>query len=66
MYWEDGAQITPPHDKNIMKCISEVNSWEEVKTMPEEEAVNKGLYHIIGAEVDNAYMAELKKAEYTS
>ena len=61
VYWEDGAQITPPHDKNIMKCISEVNSWEEVKTMPEEEAVNKGLYHIIGAEVDNAYMAELKK-----
>lgn len=61
VYWEDGAQITPPHDKNIMKCISEVDSWEQVKTMTEEEAVNKGLYNTIGAEIDDAYMAELKK-----
>ncbi len=61
VYWEDGAQITPPHDKNIMKCISEVHSWEQVKTMAEEEAVSKGLYNTIGAEIDDAYMAELKK-----
>lgn len=61
VYWEDGAQITPPHDKNIMKCISEVTSWEQVKTMDEEDAADKGLYNIIGAEIDDAYMAELKK-----
>lgn len=61
VYWEDGAQITPPHDKNIMNCISEVSSWEQVKTMNEEDAVNKGLYNTIGAEIDDAYMAELKK-----
>lgn len=61
VYWEDGAQITPPHDKNIMKCISEVNSWEHVKTMSEDEAVSKGLYNTIGADIDDAYMAELKK-----
>lgn len=61
VYWEDGAQITPPHDKNIMKCISEVNSWEYVKTMSEDEAVSKGLYNTIGADIDDAYMAELKK-----
>jgi len=61
VYWEDGAQITPPHDKNIMKCISEVNSWEQVKTMTEEDAVKEGLYNTIGPETDDAYMAELKK-----
>lgn len=61
VYWEDGAQITPPHDKNIMKCISEVNSWEQVKTMDEGDATEKGLYNTIGAEIDDAYMAELKK-----
>lgn len=61
VYWEDGAQITPPHDKNIMKCILEVDSWEQVKTMTEEEAVSKGLYNTIGVEIDDAYMAELKK-----
>lgn len=61
VYWEDGAQITPPHDKNIMKCISEVNSWEQVKTMDEKDAAGKGLYNTIGTEIDDAYMAELKK-----
>lgn len=61
VYWEDGAQITPPHDKNIMKCIAEVNSWEQVKTMDEEDARAKGLYNTIGAEIDDAYMEELKK-----
>lgn len=61
VYWEDGAQITPPHDKNIMKCISEVTSWEQVKTMEEKDAADKGLYNTIGAEIDDAYMAELKK-----
>lgn len=61
VYWEDGAQITPPHDKNIMKCISKVTSWEQVKTMKEEDAAGKGLYNTIGAEIDDAYMAELKK-----
>ena len=61
VYWEDGAQITPPHDKNIMKCISEVTSWEQVKTMEEKDAADKGLYNTIGAEIDDAYMEELKK-----
>jgi len=61
VYWEDGAQITFPHDKNIMKCISEVNSWNQVKIMAEEEAVKGGLCNTIGTEIDDAYIEELKK-----
>ena len=60
VYWEDGAQITPPHDTGIM---SEVKAAElsECKTMDKTEAEKAGLYVTIGAEVDDAYIAELKK-----
>ncbi len=61
VYWEDGAQITPPHDKNILAEVAAVPSYEAVLTMPKEEAKSKGLYNIIGKEIDDAYMEELKK-----
>ncbi|MBQ7433910.1 MAG: phospho-sugar mutase [Lachnospiraceae bacterium] len=61
VYWEDGAQITPPHDTGIMAEVKAITDLTTVKTMPKAEAVAAGLYHAIGAEVDDAYMAELKK-----
>ena len=61
VYWEDGAQITPPHDSGIMKEVEEVQDYSCVKTMALEEAKAAGLYTVIGAEIDDAYMAELKK-----
>ncbi len=61
VYWEDGAQITPPHDAGIMSEVKAVTDYAAVKTMSVEEATTAGLYKKIGAEVDDAYMAELKK-----
>ena len=61
VYWEDGAQITPPHDKNILAEVAKVTDFAQVKTMSEEEATAAGLYHIIGKEMDDRYMTELKK-----
>lgn len=61
VYWEDGAQITPPHDKNILAEVSGVTEYDQVKTMDCEEAVRKGLYNIIGTDIDHAYMDQLKK-----
>jgi phosphoglucomutase len=61
VYWEDGAQITPPHDSGIMAEVKKVTDFSEVKTMPEEEAKKAGLYVVIGAEIDDKYIAELKK-----
>ena len=61
VYWEDGAQITPPHDSGIMSEVKKVTDYNTVKTMPLEEAKEKGLYQIIGTEIDDAYIAELKK-----
>ena len=61
VYWEDGAQITPPHDVNIMDEVRAVTDFHDVKTMSKEDAVKTGLYNVIGKEVDDAYIAELKK-----
>ena len=61
VYWEDGAQITPPHDKGIMDEVKEVTDYNTVKTMDREEAKTAGLYEVIGEEVDDGYIAELKK-----
>ena len=61
VYWEDGAQITPPHDVNIMDEVKSVHDFNKVLTMDKEEAKAKGLYVVIGSEVDDKYMEELKK-----
>ena len=60
VYWEDGAQITPPHDGGIMAEVKKVTDFNTVKTMDKEAAKAAGLYVVIGAEVDDAYIAELK------
>ena len=61
VYWEDGAQITPPHDKNILAEVAKVTSFTQVKTMEKEDAVKAGLFVTIGKEIDDRYMEELKK-----
>lgn len=61
VYWEDGAQITPPHDKGIMDEVKAVVDYSTVKTMGLEDAKAAGVYEVIGAAVDDGYIAELKK-----
>ena len=60
-YWEDGAQITPPHDVEILKEVKAVTDFANVKTMSEADAVAAGLYHVIGKEIDDKYTETLKK-----
>ena len=61
VYWEDGAQITPPHDSGIMAEVKAVKEWAKVKTMDENEARDKGLLITIGQDIDDRYDAEIKK-----
>ncbi len=61
VYWEDGAQITPPHDGGIMQEVKNVTDFHTVKTMDLEVAKQQGLYQVIGSELDDAYIAELKR-----
>lgn len=61
VYWEDGAQVTAPKDEEIIGEVNAISDYHSVKTMDMEEAVKKGLYQVIGSEIDDAYMVELKK-----
>lgn len=60
VYWEDGAQITPPHDAGIMAEVKAVTDYANVKTMSKEEAIAAGLYEVIGANIDDPYIEALK------
>lgn len=60
VYWEDGAQITPPHDSGIMDEVKKVTDYAACKTMSLEDAKAAGLYQTIGADIDDPYIEELK------
>ncbi len=61
VYWEDGAQVSVPMDEEIITEVKKVTDYHDVKTMSKDEAVNKGLYVVIGKDIDDKYMAELNK-----
>ena len=60
-YWEDGAQMTSPRDTDVIDEVRAVEKFSDAKTMDLEEAKSKGLYIVIGKDIDDKYMAELKK-----
>lgn len=60
VYWEDGAQFTPPHDKGVTDEVMAITDLSTVKTMEEEAARSAGLYEIIGTEMDDKYIAQVK------
>lgn len=61
VYWEDGAQITAPKDSLIINEVNSITDFGTLKTMDKDEAIKAGLYNVVADEVDDAYIAELKK-----
>ncbi len=61
VYWDDGAQISAPVDKEITEKVNLITDFSKIKTMNKEEAIKQGLYNVIGSEMDDRYIAELKK-----
>lgn len=60
VYWEDGAQFTPPHDKGVTEAVLAIEDLSTVKTMPTKDAMEAGLYEIIGSKIDDQYIAHVK------
>ncbi|GAB2947427.1 phospho-sugar mutase [Hymenobacter coalescens] len=54
VYWNDGAQVVAPHDKNIIREVNAIQSVDAVKFAADESRIN-----IIGAEVDEAYLSQV-------
>ncbi len=61
VYWSDGAQIISPKDKHIITEVNNIEDYSEIKLISEEQAKDKGLFNIIGKEIDDRYMEELHK-----
>ena len=61
VYWDDGSQIVEPRDKEIIEKVREIRDFKEIKTISKEEAIRKGLFNIIGKEIDDKYIDTLKK-----
>lgn len=60
VYWDDGAQIVAPIDKGIIDEVNKVD-YSDMKTISKQEAINLGLYNVVSKEIDDKYIAELKK-----
>ena len=60
VYWEDGGQITPPHDKGIMDEVEKLTDVTDVRTMDEDDARVAGLFHVVGEELDEKFIAAVK------
>lgn len=61
VYWNDGAQIVSPVDKEIITEVQNVKDYADIKKITEQEAKEKGLYNIVSKEIDDRYIEELKK-----
>ena len=60
VYWEDGAQFTPPHDKGVTEEVLAIEDLSSVKTTDEASAIAAGKYEVIGKEIDDKYIAQVK------
>lgn len=54
-YWDDGSQLVPPHDKNVIKEVEKIEKVEDVKWKGGESNI-----HILGKEMDDAYIKMAK------
>ena len=59
VYWEDGAQLPPRHADAIAKRLEEIDIFNDIKTMPYDEAVSAGLIEVLGAETDEKFLANV-------
>ena len=60
VYWDDGSQIVAPRDKDIINKVRNIADFKEIKTISKEEAIEKGLFNVIGKEMDDKYIETLK------
>jgi phosphoglucomutase len=61
VYWDDGAQIVPPHDKEIIAEVNRVKDYSLIRSMTLDEAMKARLYNIIGPAMDKLYLEAIKK-----
>lgn len=61
VYWEDGAQITPPRDRQIITAVNNITDYYAVKTIQKREAMASGLYRTLSSDMDDAYISSIRR-----
>jgi len=61
VYGDDGGQVPYPKDEAIIDKVNAIKNYSDVKIISMEEAKEKGLYEIIGEQIDDAYIKSLKE-----
>ncbi|MBI5154774.1 phospho-sugar mutase [Candidatus Poribacteria bacterium] len=61
VYWDDGSQVVPPHDKGIIAEVDKITSMDQVRCMGFQEGIAKGLIKVMGKEMDEAYLAAIRR-----
>jgi phosphoglucomutase len=64
VYWDDGSQIVPPHDNNIISEVKKIDSLKKIKKTDFDGAIERGLIEVIGSEMTTAYLNRLEKAGF--
>lgn len=60
VYWADGAQVVYPKDKGIIGEVTAISDFSLIKTMDRKEAEEKGLFNVIGKEIDDGFIKAIK------
>lgn len=66
VYWQDGGQITPPLDKDLIDCVNQVTDYGKIKTISQQSATDKGLFNLIDSEIDDKFIECIKEITFTS
>ena len=64
VYWEDGGQITPPHDRNIIDLVNSIESIDQIKKSGFDSSVRDGRIRIISDTITRAYSERLEQAAF--
>jgi phosphoglucomutase len=59
VYWNDGAQVTPPIDQNIIKNYNSITDFSTISHMPFEKGLEDKLIHWVGEDVEDAYFKSI-------
>lgn len=60
VYWDDGSQIVSPRDTEIINKVRNVREYSEIKEISKEDAIQRGLFNVVGTEMDDKYIDTLK------
>ena len=60
VYWDDGAQIVPPTDSEIIAEVNAITDFSTIKQANKAEAEKQGLYNTVGEEIDKKFIEKLE------